>query len=722
MREEAERQERNRLEEERRLLQLEEAERQERNRIEEERRLLQLEEEEKQVKRERELYELTSALNDAFHDGLPIQLPFNVISKWTDDFNIERKIGAGGFGDVFRGFILFDNEQSIELVKSSQLSLNRRPVAVKRINTASLSLGDGIGANSSDQRKVRRDILSTAQREINVLGSFRNCPNLIRLIAYSLPQSDQQQMSEVCLVYELAGKGDLLNILIHRGESLLWRQRLRIMLEICRGLSYLHQCDPEQPALHRDIKSANVVLTDDGVSKIIDCGLSKYVPEHRSDGAASVFSSVGAKLGTSMYMCPGYLGNAALQFDAQCDIYSFAIVLCEILTGQGQSVDEDGDRKFEFSSVDEITPDLRAGEWPPECVDELKTLIKSCLTKRKNRVKSMLSVMQSLRHIKSKYDIISDSRLESALASENKDLREQLQQLQLEEEARARVADNEDTRECPGCLGEPYKLSEGVVCAGAGGVKHFSCNDCFSYRVRSTCDDIDLYVKHGCAVVCSECLALKPQVCTKYSDGVICKVCSNTDETAMAKFLDVRSEVTRKMEKAKAQAQEEQYKRVAEEDRLQLIMQMEEDKVKKMEAAIELHRKKISTDILETRCPHCNMVFGFWEGCYAVQHYGEVRDRNGNTHRTGCQRYFCGWCLQKCDSDGDAHRHVCNCRMNRTPGRIFGGNFDNFLEAQAQPRRERIVAYLDGLNDDNLKRAIIEKMKETEFAPVKIRF
>ena len=138
MREEAERQERNRVEEERRLLQLEEAERKERNRIEEERRLLQLEEEEKQVKRERELYELTSALNDAFHDGLPIQLPFNVISKWTDDFNVERKIGAGGFGDVYRGFILFGNEQSIKLVKSSQLSLNRRPVAVKRINTASL--------------------------------------------------------------------------------------------------------------------------------------------------------------------------------------------------------------------------------------------------------------------------------------------------------------------------------------------------------------------------------------------------------------------------------------------------------------------------------------------------------------------------------------------------------------------------------------------------------
>ena len=121
-------------------------------------------------------------------------------------------------------------------------------------------------------------------------------------------------------------------------------------------------------------------------------------------------------------------------------------------------------------------------------------------------------------------------------------------------------------------------------------------------------------------------------------------------------------------------------------------MKREEDKVKKIKAAIELQGKKISTDIWETRCPHCNMVFGCWEGCYAVQHYGEVRDRNGNTHRTGCQRYFCGWCLQKCDSDGDAHRHVCSCRMNRTPGNVFGRNFDNFLEAQAQPRRQRIVA------------------------------
>ena len=63
VREEAERQERNRVEEERRLL--EEAERQERNRIEEERRLLQLEEEEKQVKRERELYEEAMSMTGA---------------------------------------------------------------------------------------------------------------------------------------------------------------------------------------------------------------------------------------------------------------------------------------------------------------------------------------------------------------------------------------------------------------------------------------------------------------------------------------------------------------------------------------------------------------------------------------------------------------------------------------------------------------------------------
>ena len=60
--------------------------------------------------------------------------------------------------------------------------------------------------------------------------------------------------------------------------------------------------------------------------------------------------------------------------------------------------------------------------------------------------------------------------------------------------------------------------------------------------------------------------------------------------------------------------------------------------------------------------------------------------------------------------------------MSRTPGSVYGGGFDNFLEAQALPRRNRVVAYLDGLNDDNLKQAIIEKMKETEFAPVKIRF
>jgi hypothetical protein len=417
-------------------------------------------------------------------------------------------------------------------------------------------------------------------------------------------------------------------------------------------------------------------------------------------------------------MCPGYLGNAALQFDAQCDIYSFAIVLCEILTGQGQSVDEDGYRNFEFSSVDEITPDLRAGEWPPECVAELKSLIKSCLDRRKNRVKSMLSVMQSLRHIKSKYDIISDSRLESALASENKDLREQLQQLQLEEEARARVADNEDTRECPVCFGT-YRMSEGVVCAG--NAKHFMCNDCFSYRVKSTCDDLTLYMRHGCAVVCAYCIAAPLNVCAKYDDAIVCRVCATTDQLAMKAFLDARGEVARKLEEAKFQAAIEQERAKAEEERLELMVRMAADQAEKRRAEIQIHRNRIMSEIIETRCPSCKHVFGGWDGCFAVHHYGEVTDRRtGITHRNGCGRYFCGWCLKQCDSDGEAHRHAANCRMSKHPGSVYG-RWEDFIEVQSEVRRAKIVTYLNSVNNPDLRAAILDAMRETDLAPLGIR-
>ena len=92
----------------------------------------------------------------------------------------------------------------------------------------------------------------------------------------------------------------------------------------------------------------------------------------------------------------------------------------------------------------------------------------------------MTSVMRGLLDIKNRFDSVSE--VESRLSEENRVMRNQLQQLQLEAELSSRVAENEDTKDCPICFGT-YKMSEGVVCSG--NAKHFMCNDCFGYRVKS---------------------------------------------------------------------------------------------------------------------------------------------------------------------------------------------------------------------------------------------
>jgi hypothetical protein len=83
---------------------------------------------------------------------------------------------------------------------------------------------------------------------------------------------------------------------------LTWQLRLRIMLQIATALNYMHKRSAS-PAYHRDVKSANVVINDDFVAKLIDCGLSKYVPEQGADaGFHSVAPSMpNMRFGTMQY-------------------------------------------------------------------------------------------------------------------------------------------------------------------------------------------------------------------------------------------------------------------------------------------------------------------------------------------------------------------------------------------------------------------------------------
>lgn len=165
-------------------------------------------------------------------------------------------------------------------------------------------LGMKIAIKTLFEPRKRDEMLREAGLMIQLIH-----PNVVRLYGIVLEP-------QCCIVLEFMEKGSLYALLHSKGE-LNWPLRYQITLGIARGLAYLH----ENKIFHRDIKSLNILLNKHNEAKISDFGLS----------TATFFSDRGdGKAGTFAWMAPElFRGN---DYDFPCDVYSFAIVLWEIMT------------------------------------------------------------------------------------------------------------------------------------------------------------------------------------------------------------------------------------------------------------------------------------------------------------------------------------------------------------------------------------------------------
>ena len=142
------------------------------------------------------------------------------------------------------------------------------------------------------------------------------------------------------LVYEYASKGSLEKFYeSERNRSCLSSKiRLLIMFDIICAIHFLHTDAKDNFILfHRDIKSANIWLSNKYTAKLIDCGLAKFVPVDDSYSTNAISQSVqnssnGVVFGTPGYTCPWY-SKGGKTFEASCDVYSFGIVMIELVTG-----------------------------------------------------------------------------------------------------------------------------------------------------------------------------------------------------------------------------------------------------------------------------------------------------------------------------------------------------------------------------------------------------
>jgi serine/threonine protein kinase len=196
------------------------------------------------------------------------RIAVQVLRRATKNFAQENVLGHGGFGVVYKGD-LHDGTM----------------IAVKRMESAVVS----------------NKALDEFQAEIAVLTKVRH-RNLVSILGYSI------EGNERLLVYEHMPNGALSKHLFHwkqyELEPLSWKKRLNIALDVARGMEYLHKLGHHR-FIHRDLKSANILLGDDLRAKVADFGLMKDAP----DGNLSVATRLA---GTFGYLAPEYAGKIYL--------------------------------------------------------------------------------------------------------------------------------------------------------------------------------------------------------------------------------------------------------------------------------------------------------------------------------------------------------------------------------------------------------------------------
>ncbi|XP_030533336.1 protein STRUBBELIG-RECEPTOR FAMILY 8 isoform X3 [Rhodamnia argentea] len=206
----------------------------------------------------------------------------------TNSFGQENLIGEGSLGRVYRADFPIG-----------------KIMAVKKIDNAALSL----------------------QEEDNFLEAVSNMsrlrhPNIVTMVGYCAEHGQR------LLVYEYVGSGnlhDLLHFAEDRSKTLNWNARVRVALGTARALEYLHEvCLPS--VVHRNFKSANILLDEELNPHLSDCGLAALTPNTERQQVSSQM------VGQFGYSAPEFALSGV--YTVQSDVYSFGVVMLELLTGR----------------------------------------------------------------------------------------------------------------------------------------------------------------------------------------------------------------------------------------------------------------------------------------------------------------------------------------------------------------------------------------------------
>ncbi|CAN4124352.1 unnamed protein product [Withania somnifera] len=259
---------------------------------------------------------------------LPPVFTYEELESSTNHFDNKRKLGDGGFGSVYLG-----NLDDGRLVAVKHLH-KHSPTGTKAFSTKSFC------------------------NEILILSSI-NHPhtNLVKLHGYC---SDPRGL---LLVYDYVPNGTLADHLhgsknLYKKGSLTWSLRVDIALQIAMAIEYLH-FSVVPPIVHRDITSTNIFLEKDMRVKVGDFGLSRLLI--CTDTSVASGDSTGevwtGPQGTPGYLDPDY--HKSFRLNEKSDIYSFGVVLLELITGM-KAVDQKREKR-EMALADMVVSRIQMG-------------------------------------------------------------------------------------------------------------------------------------------------------------------------------------------------------------------------------------------------------------------------------------------------------------------------------------------------------------------------
>lgn len=285
-----------------------------------------------------------------------VDFSYEELAKATDDFSLANKIGQGGFGAVYYA------------------ELRGEKAAIKKMDM-----------------QASKEFFA----ELKVLTHVHHL-NLVRLIGYCVDGS-------LFLVYEYIENGNLSQHL--RGsekDPLPWSTRVQIALDSARGLEYIHE-HTVPVYIHRDIKSANILIDKNFRGKVADFGLTKLTEV----GGASLPTRL---VGTFGYMPPEYAQYGDVS--PKVDVYALGVVLYELISAK-EAIIKTNDSSAESRGLVALFEDVlnqpdpredlrkvvdpRLGEdYPLDSVRKMAQLGKACTQENPQLRPSMRSIVVAL--------------------------------------------------------------------------------------------------------------------------------------------------------------------------------------------------------------------------------------------------------------------------------------------------------------------------------------